>query len=254
MTNQKIKINKKLLPKVLIGIPTYDGKNYCLEAFLDNISKFTYPKSRLGIYIADNSKDNKNAIMISKKYGIKCFWRDYTGYKVYEKMADSHNQLRRYCIDEGYDYLLHLESDIFPQPDIIEQLLWARKPVVCALYQIFDGAWRTPCLKLADNKHEKSKDFLWYLDLTNFHHWYVDGTIKETHIAGIGCCLMKRKVCENFPFRWSNENYIPPDSFFAQDLERAGVQNYVHTGILAFHWNKEDWGRHSELIKYHKSE
>ena len=228
MENQRIKLNKKLVPKVLIGIPTYDGKNYCLEAFLDNISKFTYPKSRLGIYIADNSMDNKNAKMINKKYGIKCFWRDYTGYKVHEKLADSHNQIRRYCIDEGYDYLLHLESDIFPQPDIIEQL--------------------------ADDKHENSKDFLWYSDLTNFHHWFIDGTIKETHIAGIGCCLMKKKVCENFPFRWSKDNYLPPDSFFAEDLEKAGVQNWVHTGLLAFHWNLEDWGRHSELIKYHKSE
>ena len=64
-------LEKKILPKVLIAIPTYDAKNYCLDAFLDNISKFTYPKDRIEIYIADNSKDNKNALMINKKYGIK---------------------------------------------------------------------------------------------------------------------------------------------------------------------------------------
>ena len=62
------KVSRKILPKILIGVPTYDGKNYCLPQFLENISKFTYPKERLAIYVADNSIDNKNALMINKKY------------------------------------------------------------------------------------------------------------------------------------------------------------------------------------------
>jgi GT2 family glycosyltransferase len=247
-------INKKLVPRVLIGIPTYEGKNYCLDAFIQNISKFTYPKSRLGIYIADNSKDNKNAIMISRKYGIKCFWRDYTGYSVNEKLADSHNQVRQYALDEGYDYLFHLESDVFPQADIIQQLIWCRKTIVCGLYQVFDGAWRTPCIKLMDNKHEHSREFTFFTDITNYHHWFIDGKLKKTHIAGIGCALIKKNVLFNFPFRSDKNINVPPDSWFAQDLQQAGVQNWVHTGLLAYHWNKEDWGRHSEYMKYHKSE
>ena len=48
----------KFVPKIMIGIPTYEGKNYCLSQFLDNISKFTYPRDRIELFIADNSKDN----------------------------------------------------------------------------------------------------------------------------------------------------------------------------------------------------
>ena len=72
------KKRNKLVPKVMIGIPTYDEKNYCLPQFLDNIRKFSYPKDRIELFVADNSKDNKNALMLNNKYGIKTFWKDYS--------------------------------------------------------------------------------------------------------------------------------------------------------------------------------
>ena len=50
--------NKYVLPKILIGIPTYEGKNYCLDAFMNNVNNFTYPKSNIEIFVADNSISN----------------------------------------------------------------------------------------------------------------------------------------------------------------------------------------------------
>ena len=58
----------KLVPKILIAVPTYEGKNYCLDEFLENIKNFDYPKNRLEIFIADNSKTNANAKYINNKY------------------------------------------------------------------------------------------------------------------------------------------------------------------------------------------
>jgi GT2 family glycosyltransferase len=251
-------MNKKkyTLPKVLIAIPTYEAKNYCLDAFMQNIMNFTYPKSLIEIYVADNSATNENALYIRDKYGVKTFWRDYTDMSVMEKLADSHNQLRRYFLESDCDYMLHLESDIFPPSDCIEQLLWARKPIVCALYQVFDGAWRSPCIRIYDQKPPNHDEFVFHYELFNFHHWWVEGKVQPTYVAGIGCALMKRKVMETFEFRWDKDNPSsnPPDTYFAEDLRALGVQNYVHTGVLCFHWNKEEWGRHFELIKYEKSE
>ena len=247
---------KKILPKVLIAVPTYEAKNYCLEAFLDNVSKFTYPKERIEIYFADNSKDNSNALMLNKKYGLKVFWKDYSGMPLMEKLADSHNQLRRYFLESDCDYMFHLESDILPPHDIIEQLLWCRKPVANGMYQVYDGAWRTLCIALNDKKHEHWKSYVFHTTLHNFHHWWSDGTLKECHIAGIGCCLMKRPVMERIKFRADTQGVenFPPDTYFSEDLRRENIRNYVHTGILCFHWNREDWGRHFQLIDYHKSE
>ena len=242
------------LPKILIAIPTYEGKNYCLDAFLTNILNFSYPKSKLDYYIADNSKTNANAKYINKTYGLKVFWKDYDTTPIFEKMADSHNQLRRYFLDSDCEYMLHLESDVFPPPDVLEQLLWARKPIVNSLYQVFDGSWRTPCIALNDVKNEHHREFVFHTTLDNFWHWYIDGKIKKTFIAGIGCSLMKRKVLDNFPFRHDANETKPPDTWFAEDLRRSGVQNWVHTGVLSFHYNREDWGRHFEYVDYHKSE
>ena len=169
-------------------------------------------------------------------------------------MADSHNQLRRYFLESECEYMLHLESDIFPPSDVIEQLLWCRKPIVNALYQVFDGSWRTPCIALNDQKHELHREFVFHTTLDNFYHWYIDGTVKKTFIAGIGCSLMKKKVMQKFQFRDNPDEQKPPDTWFAEDLRNANINNWVHTGLLCFHWNLEDWGRHFEFVEYNKSE
>jgi len=244
---------KKLVPKILIAIPTYEGKNYCLDEFLENIKKFDYPKNRIEIFIADNSKTNANAKYINKKYKIKVFWKDYDGYSVFEKLADTHNQLRRHFLESDCDYMFHLESDIFPPKNILWELLWANKPIVNGLYQIFDGAWRTPCIALFDDKHESSNDCVFYYTIDTFSHWFIEGKVQQTFIAGIGCCLMTRKIMEKFNFKSGIDNK-PPDSYFAEDLRVGKQKNWVHTGILSYHWNLEDWGRHSEYITDLKSE
>lgn len=254
MNKEEIKKRNKLVPKIIIGIPTYEGKNYCLDQFLDNISKFSYPKDRIELFIADNSNDNKNALMINKKYGIKTFWKDYTDLSVFEKLADSHNQIRRFFLESNADYLFHLESDIFPPSDIIEKLLWCRKPIVNGLYMILDGAKREVCQRLDDRFLQSAKIIGGNLALGHFWHSHITGKVEKCDVAGIGCCLMKRKVMKNFEFRSDTNNSFPPDSYFALDLKAKGVQNYTHTGMVCFHWNREEWGRHFELIKYHKSE
>jgi cellulose synthase/poly-beta-1,6-N-acetylglucosamine synthase-like glycosyltransferase len=248
--------NKYVLPKILIGIPTYDAKNYCLDAFFQNISEFTYPKSNIEIFVADNSANNKNALLIRDKFKVKTFWKDYTGVPIMEKLADSHNQVRRYFLESDADYLLHLESDIFPPKDVIEQLLWARKPIVTSMYQLFDGAWRTPCIRIQDKKTLHFKDIIFDYELNNFHHYWTDGTIKEVFIAGIGCTLMHRKIMQNIQFRHdiTTKEGSPPDTYFAMDLREKKVKNWIHTGVISFHWNREDWGRHFNYINYHKSE
>ena len=244
----------KFVPKIMIGVPTYEGKNYCLPQFMDNISKFTYPRDRIEIFVADNSTSNENALMINKKYGVKTFWKDYRDMAIWEKLSDTHNQIRRHFLESDCHYLLHLESDIFPPENILETLLWARKPIVNGLYQISDASNRSPCIMLDDKFLQASRISEGYFKINNFWHFWINGQVQETYIAGIGCCLMKRKVMKNFEFRNEGQYGHPPDSYFAQDLRSKGIKNYVHTGAICFHWNREDWGRHFEYIKYLKTE
>ena len=69
----------KGLPKVLIAIPTYDSKNYCLHQFMDNVMNFTYPKSKVEIYVADNSKTNANALLTEDDIGVDLYHEEPIG-------------------------------------------------------------------------------------------------------------------------------------------------------------------------------
>ena len=246
--------NNYHLPKILVAVPTYDAKNYCLDQFFDNLYKFDYPKNLIEIYVADNSMSNKNALYIRDRFKVKTFWKDYSTYSLFEKLADSHNQLRRYFLESDCEYMLHLESDIFPPSNILMELLYCRKSIVNGFYQVFNGSHRQPCIRLHDKLHELHNTYVFHKELGNFYHYWVEGKLQKTFIAGIGCCLMTRQLMENFQFRHDNTENHPPDTYFAEDIRKAGIQNWVHTGQLCFHWNREEWGRHYEYINYDKSE
>jgi hypothetical protein len=46
-------------PKILIGAPTADLKNYCAKEWVENTKSILYPNS-VDIFLADNSEDPKN--------------------------------------------------------------------------------------------------------------------------------------------------------------------------------------------------
>ena len=46
-------------PKILVGAPTADVKNYCAEEWVNNVKSIIYPSS-VDIFLADNSDDSAN--------------------------------------------------------------------------------------------------------------------------------------------------------------------------------------------------
>jgi len=242
------------LPKILVATPTYEGKNYCLEQFIDNVANFTYPRSRFEFMIFDNSATPDNAKMINQKYGVKVHWKDYTGCGIIEKLAQTHENIRLHAINNHFDYLLHLESDVFPQVDVIEQLLWTKKSIIGVPYQLFGGGQRRLVTQAFQENNMAQHIYQSAIQLGFTHHWFMDGTIKRVATNGIGCTLMKVKTIMNIPFRFVEGDVSAPDTWFTRDLMTYNIPYYVHTGMLAYHWNNEDWGAYADLLKYDKSE
>jgi len=242
------------IPKILIATPTYEGKNYCLPEFIDNVAKFTYPKSRFDFMIFDNSATPKNAEYINKKFGVKVHWKDYSGTTIIEKLALTHEAIRVHAINNHYDFVLHLESDIFPPEDVIEQLLWTKKNIVGVPYLLFGGGQRRLVTQGYSENDVQSNYFIGALNLSFMHHWFMDGSVRRCTTNGLGCTLMRVKTIENIPFRFVEGDDAAPDTWFTKDLLYNGIPYYVHTGLLAFHWNKEDWGEYSNLLVYNKNE
>ena len=65
---------------------------------------------------------------------------------------------------------------------------------------------------------------------------------------------MHTKAIANIPFRFVEGDDAAPDTWFTRDLMMNNIPYYVHTGMIAFHWNMEDWLEYANLIKYNKNE
>jgi GT2 family glycosyltransferase len=235
----------KYLPKILIGTPTYSGKNYCVSQFILNVLDFTYPKNRCEFVIFDNSPTPENARFLTKEYGVKVIWKDFEGLKVNEKLAKTHQMVKEYAVDNGFDYILHLESDVFPQVDVIEELLRTGKSVVGVPYLIGNGGQRHFVTRIFDYHN---KDYCSIVNMAHFQQFFFNGEVKRCSTNGLGCTLIKTSSIKSINFRHEENRDEAPDTFFSNDLMQNRISYWVHTGMLAFHYNTEDWGDYVQLV------
>jgi hypothetical protein len=229
--------------KILVACPTAEIKQYCMGEWLANVENFTY--KNFDVFMCDNSPD----------YSFYSYWKNivnmehlnpkrFASYK--HCLAASHERCRVRALTGGYDYLLHLESDVFPPSNIIERLLDADKGIVGALYHINHGEKSSlmvqkledmPYLMKIDRESHgeqlKISDNLDYSDLS-----FVDGTVKRAFHIGLGCVLIHRSVLKTFKFRYENDADVHPDSFFAADMDMIGMPIHIDTSIICTHKNQ----------------
>lgn len=228
--------------RVLVGTPHNSVKNYCFDEFLVSTTNLTY--KHYDILIADNSRDKKNVKQLMKM-GIDSVYVKPKNKANQRYIAESHEELRKAALRGKYDYLLHLESDIFPPADIIERLLVHQEAVVSAMYFINEGA--DSHLMLQDIEQNGSfiretrnvsngKDIL-----------RVTGKLEEVYSAGLGCCLLHKDVLKQIKFRWEDGAPAHPDSFFSADLNALGIKQYVDTDILCKHDNRS-WSTITDYV------
>ena len=158
-------------------------------------------------------------------------------------MAQSHNWCRDHAIRFGFDYMLHLECDVFPPVDIIERLLMHRKDVVAAMYANFENHLRRIIVMVKEPTDTEHFVNTFYATDVNLETTYLDGTLKPVFHAGLGCCLISRKVLEKIPFRQELQADYHPDTNFAVDCYKKGFQFYLDTSIFCEHRN-QNWGKY----------
>jgi hypothetical protein len=227
------------MKKVLVACPTADVKDYCFQEWVDRVKSLTY--NNYSVYVCDNSElrdyyvEKKKELETSDEF----FRLGRVNPRIYPSfkwaLAKSHDNCRVLAIKEGFDYLLHLESDVFPPVDIIERLLDARKKVVGAMYHIESGERSTLMIQQLEDfgqAHRETQN----LGETDLH--FVDGTVKRVFSCGLGCVLIHKSVLKKIPFRYEENAPVHPDSFFFADLDKSGIDAFVDTSILCEHKNQ----------------
>jgi hypothetical protein len=227
-------------PKILIAAPQADVKNYCFEEWLRNIRHFSYPQSHIDIFLADNSHTTDNLDYI-RSMGVKGVHIAKKGRGIIEVMAECHQACLDYAKENEYDYLLHLETDIFPDHNILEELMTYDKPIVCGLYSIFDGAYREPMLRLIE---KNNAGYVRAYGIAGSTSLYIDGNLLKVYSGALGCTLIKSEVFDKIKFRHDSTQHQFPDTWFAQDLYQQNIPIYVSTKSQCKHINKS-WGTYN---------
>lgn len=240
-------------PKILIACPTAEVKDYCFTDWLDNVMSFSYPFYDVVMY--DNTPDKgKYAKRLNKRYKERYGYDKEKKFKAYnsivennarggigviERMAMSHNDCRKYALHHKYDFLLHLESDVFPPKDVIQELLFTKKKFVNALYYSDEGKYRRPMIQMHLEIAPNFGSSFW-LNTINEPQFITGQTIRVA-LAGLGCALISSDVLKKIEFRYEKGVDKHPDTFFAEDCERFNIPIFLNTSIVCEHRN-QNWG------------
>jgi|TARA_R110000822_G_scaffold213894_1_gene349068 hypothetical protein len=222
--------------RVLVCAPQSDVKKYCFDEWAENVNNFSYPD--YDVFLADNSltKDFSKEI---KSKGFKCIniTDDSNKDSVLSRVAISHELCRQYAMRNNYDYILHLETDVFPPNDIIEQLMFEKKPIIGALYQLSDNESRVPMLNRISSDIDEYRHCIY----GGYNNFMINGKVQKTLSVGLGCVLIARPIFSKFPFRHIEGASWFPDVVWINDLYAKNVPIYAHTGIICRHKNS-NWG------------
>lgn len=262
------------LPKVLVGCPTYDGKDYVLEEYMENVISLDYPN--YDIIIVDNSERKGGPFFKrlkkyeSRKGNAKNVYviSDRRARTSRQTIAKSRNKIREHFLRGDYKYYMSIEFDLIPPKDIITKLMAEKKPVITGMYEIgyderashLQEKGKYPLIHMAVRTATKERDEgtkiivqcphcnkpvniknktrqLTREELVKF----IDGTVKQVHGCGVGCTLMERWVLEAIQgFRVDLEYNYHDDTFFYLDLWNKHIPVYLHTGYNIKHSNS-DW-------------
>lgn len=226
---------------ILVFTITYKGKEYCRPAFVENSLNLTYANRKH--IIIDNSPEDDYYQLLKKDLQSTPIevYRVERGNNSREALARAQNFARKYAKENGYDYLLSLESDIFPPYDFIERLMAHDVPVVTGLYLIGtpDMKFNIPCITLPVY-HADINGWGTRLLKLEEHEEYIMKGLKQVQTGGFGCCLIKNEVWTRFVFYYDPRFESHSDVYFFNNCYDNKIDVFVDTDILCDH-RRSSW-------------
>jgi GT2 family glycosyltransferase len=232
-------------PKVLVCAPQHDSKNYAFDLWWERVKNLTYPNYQ--VYLADNSSTEENTKAI-EALGIKAEWVKPLEEGLYFTMAAAHNKCREYALNNGFDYILHLETDVIPPMDVIERLMKNKKKVCAGMYDIFYGSSRKLMVQLSEPFDRTIRAYRTVEFLEESEPLFMTGGVEKVFHAGLGCVLIRKDVLAAVEFRAEAGVDYHPDTWFANDCFQLKIPIFVDTTVMCEHHN-QTWLSKIDQIK-----
>lgn len=219
-------------PKILVGCPTSDYKEYCLDEYAEAVKNLDYPCC--DILLIDNSKTNDYFKKLKEKNLSveKSKW--FEG--AMDRIVTSRNMLRQKVIDKNYDYLFSLEQDVIPPKNILRKLVSQNKKIISAVY--FNPKQGKHIPLLAINRGLSKLSYIPEEIVIN------SNKIIKVDYCGLGAVLIHRSVLEKIMFRKSEKPGFD-DWWFCKDAKKEGFEIYADLSIKCKHLIKNrpwKWG------------
>ena len=231
-------------PKVLVGVVTYDGKDYIFPKNYEIVSNLTY--DNYDFVIVDNSKSLNYARKLRRR-GCKNVVHLDRSENSRMTLAMCQNYLRQKVLNSNYDYLLLIESDLLPPRNVIERFLEYEVPVVGATYFIGTGKLKLPCIFFDTmiRKGIKGTRLIgtWY-DNNGKKYFnpdevkgFLNTGLRKCHGVGFGTTLIRRDVLSSESF-WYDERFADKhsDVYFYMNLSLKKIPVFVDTNLIVPHF------------------
>jgi GT2 family glycosyltransferase len=254
-------LNKK---RVLVGSPVYQ-KPEILDAFLKSLKNLN--KDTISIdymFVDDNIDENSSKLLAEFEreeskvvviHGEKqdvyvCnddthYWDD----DLMLKVATYKNCIINYAIDEHYDYMFFVDSDLILHPNLIEHLKTTNKDIISEIFWtqwhndsplepnvwLFDEYDLVP-KKLGEKLTEKEMDIRYNQFL---NHLKIPGVYE---VGGLGACTLisRDALIAGVSFQPIKNLTIPgEDRFFCIRAAVLGIDLFVDTHYPAYHIYRE---------------
>ncbi len=211
------------MEKVLVG-----GSFSCLKResavpFLKSLKNLTYKNSE--VLLINGTPSGKLAEMPKSFNSIKFEMKNALEINE-ETLARDRNYLAKMALDNGFDFLLLLEQEVFAQPDIIQVLLAHSKGLCSALY-----------FKPLLTRSKETGDF--FLDQQPFAFHIEKETLKpmlfseifpsrllNVEACGLGAMLLSRKALEKVSFKEGGALE------FALDCKKNGLEIFLDSSCV----------------------
>ena len=216
-------------PNVLVGCPTSFHKEYALKEYARAVKSLNYPN--YDILLVDNSQDNDYFDKI-KNLGLNVIKGEYFESAI-KRIITSRNLLRKYALDNNYDYLFSLEQDVIPKENALTKLISCNKEVSSGIYFVHNIINSKRILipqafiELS-NKTNDLPDMRWLTE-----EEFNSNKVIRIVSCGMGCVLIHRNVLEKIEFRSENNNF--DDRFFGIDLYKKNIPMYCDTSVKCKH-------------------
>jgi GT2 family glycosyltransferase len=215
-------------PKVMIGCVTHNKDEQYLPAFLESIRAQDY--KNYDIVFVDTSDDDAYIAKL-KGTGAIALKPDEKEEHTIKKIVAGRTKLRRYALENGYDYLLFVDTDVRPPKTALSKLLSTRKDVVAGLCLSninISGTTRVmPCIYDFDDEEGYCRPM--------FLNHVLNNDIKEISCAGFGCTLATRKVLEKVGIRYYEKSMAGEDIAFFIDAREAGFRAFADNSVKCAH-------------------